>query len=226
MRNLRAAADGERSASALGRSDPQRDPFVDDQCGGAGYDRDLAVERGAYGEVRGGPHSLEMPIRQAPDFYFTYIACVGLAAAIVLIPGAPLQLIILGVQVLAGIMLPSAIIFLQLLLCTGINVPSPRIFYELFIDSCPSTPSNGKKFTERRKTAMACVTMYAPTMAMTTTAHARNQLRRNVADGGQQRAQSPAYELGRGHRREWQQKANYAVGAGGLRAPARPQSRL
>jgi Mn2+/Fe2+ NRAMP family transporter len=34
----------------------------------------------------------------------------------VLIPRAPLQLIILGVQVLAGIMLPSAIIFLQLLL--------------------------------------------------------------------------------------------------------------
>ena len=33
-----------------------------------------------------------------------------------LIPGAPLQLIILGVQVLAGIMLPSAVIFLQLLL--------------------------------------------------------------------------------------------------------------
>ena len=31
-------------------------------------------------------------------------------------PRAPLQLIILGVQVLAGIMLPSAIIFLQLLL--------------------------------------------------------------------------------------------------------------
>ena len=40
----------------------------------------------------------------------------ALAAAIVLIPGAPLQLIIIGVQVLAGIMLPSAIIFLQLLL--------------------------------------------------------------------------------------------------------------
>ena len=40
----------------------------------------------------------------------------ALAAAIVLIPSAPLQLIIIGVQVLAGIMLPSAIIFLQLLL--------------------------------------------------------------------------------------------------------------
>ena len=70
----------------------------------------------AYGEVRGWPHSLEMPIRKAPGFYATYIGCVALAAAIVLIPGAPLQLIILGVQVLAGIMLPSAIIFLQLLL--------------------------------------------------------------------------------------------------------------
>ncbi|HEV8047855.1 MAG TPA: hypothetical protein VGP35_08995 [Terriglobales bacterium] len=42
--------------------------------------------------------------------------CVALAAAIVLIPGAPLQLIIIGVQVLAGIMLPLAIVFLQLLL--------------------------------------------------------------------------------------------------------------
>jgi Mn2+/Fe2+ NRAMP family transporter len=70
----------------------------------------------AYGEVRGWPHSLEMPIKKAKGFYLTYIVCVGLAAAIVLIPRAPLQLIILGVQVLAGIMLPSAIIFLQLLL--------------------------------------------------------------------------------------------------------------
>ena len=70
----------------------------------------------AYGEVKGWPHSLEMPIRKAPGFYLTYAVGVGLAASIVLIPGAPLQLIILGVQVLAGIMLPSAIIFLQLLL--------------------------------------------------------------------------------------------------------------
>jgi Natural resistance-associated macrophage protein len=67
----------------------------------------------AYGEVRGWPHSLEMPLRKAPGFYLTYVVCVGLAAPIVLIPGAPLELIILGVQVLAGIMLPSAIIFLQ-----------------------------------------------------------------------------------------------------------------
>jgi Mn2+/Fe2+ NRAMP family transporter len=70
----------------------------------------------AYGEVRGWPHSLQMPAKKAKGFYATYIACVAAAAAIVLIPRAPLQLIILGVQVLAGIILPSAIIFLQLLL--------------------------------------------------------------------------------------------------------------
>jgi len=70
----------------------------------------------AYGEVKGWPHSLQMPMRRAPGFYAFYVGCVATAAAIVLIPGAPLQLIILGVQVLAGIMLPSAIIFLQLLL--------------------------------------------------------------------------------------------------------------
>lgn len=70
----------------------------------------------AYGEVKGWPHSLNVPVKSAPGFYLTYVLCIALAAAIVLIPGAPLQLIILGVQVLAGIMLPSAIIFLQLLL--------------------------------------------------------------------------------------------------------------
>ena len=70
----------------------------------------------AYGEVRGWPHSLQLPVRKAPGFYALYLICVAAAAGIVLIPGAPLQLIILGVQVLAGVMLPSAIIFLQLLL--------------------------------------------------------------------------------------------------------------
>jgi Mn2+/Fe2+ NRAMP family transporter len=70
----------------------------------------------AYGEVRGWPHSLNLPVRKARGFYVVYVLSVAAAAAIVLIPGAPLQLIILGVQVLAGVMLPSAIIFLQLLL--------------------------------------------------------------------------------------------------------------
>jgi Mn2+/Fe2+ NRAMP family transporter len=70
----------------------------------------------AYGEVRGWPHSLQRSFREAPGFYSVYALCVASAAGLVLIPKAPLQLIILSVQVLAGIMLPSAIIFLQLLL--------------------------------------------------------------------------------------------------------------
>jgi Mn2+/Fe2+ NRAMP family transporter len=70
----------------------------------------------AYGEVRGWPNSLQKPVREAPAFYAVYALCVMAAASIALIPRAPLQLIILSVQVLAGLMLPSAIIFLQLLL--------------------------------------------------------------------------------------------------------------
>lgn len=70
----------------------------------------------AYGEVKGWPNSLQLPVRKAPGFYALYVLSIAAAAGVVLIPGAPLQLIIVGVQVLAGIMLPSAIIFLQLLL--------------------------------------------------------------------------------------------------------------
>jgi len=70
----------------------------------------------AYGEVKGWEHSLHKKLWEAPGFYATYIACVGLAAAIVLIPHVPLQLVIISVQVFAGLILPSAIIFLQLLL--------------------------------------------------------------------------------------------------------------
>jgi Mn2+/Fe2+ NRAMP family transporter len=70
----------------------------------------------AYGEVKGWEHSLHKKPREAPGFYATYIVCVGAAAAVVLIPHMPLQLVIISVQVFAGLILPSAIIFLQLLL--------------------------------------------------------------------------------------------------------------
>jgi Mn2+/Fe2+ NRAMP family transporter len=70
----------------------------------------------AYGEVMGWPHSLHKKVREAPDFYAVYIGCVAAAAGIVLIPRMPLQLVIISVQVFAGLILPSAIIFLQLLL--------------------------------------------------------------------------------------------------------------
>jgi Mn2+/Fe2+ NRAMP family transporter len=70
----------------------------------------------AFAEVRGVPHSLQMSWHDAPGFYGAYGFFIVVAAAIVLIPHAPLNLIILSVQVLAGIMLPVALIFLQLLL--------------------------------------------------------------------------------------------------------------
>jgi Mn2+/Fe2+ NRAMP family transporter len=70
----------------------------------------------AYGEVKGWSHSLHKPIREAPGFYAVYVLCLLAAGGVVLIPGAPLQVIIVGVQVLAGVMLPSAVVFLQLLL--------------------------------------------------------------------------------------------------------------
>ena len=70
----------------------------------------------AYGEVKGWPHSLHKGLKEAPGFYAVYALCVFGAAGVVLIPHVPLQLVILGVQVLAGLMLPSAIIFLQLML--------------------------------------------------------------------------------------------------------------
>ena len=63
-----------------------------------------------------GPTGCKKTVKEAPGFYGTYVACVALAAGLVLIPRAPLQLIIVSVQVLAGVMLPSAIVFLQLLL--------------------------------------------------------------------------------------------------------------
>lgn len=70
----------------------------------------------AWGEVMGWRNTLEARVSQAPQFYCAYALCVAAAAGLVLIPGAPLQTIIISVQVVAGVMLPSAIVFLQLLL--------------------------------------------------------------------------------------------------------------
>jgi len=70
----------------------------------------------AYGEVAGWEHSLHKKPSEAPAFYTVYALCVFAAAAVVLIPHLPLQVVIITVQVFAGLVLPSAIIFLQLLL--------------------------------------------------------------------------------------------------------------
>jgi hypothetical protein len=80
----------------------------------------------AFGDVFGLKHSLHRKFREARPFYATYTGIVVLAAAIVLIPGAPLGLITTGVQALAGVLLPSASVFL-LLLCNDPEVLGPWV---------------------------------------------------------------------------------------------------
>jgi Mn2+/Fe2+ NRAMP family transporter len=80
----------------------------------------------AISDVVGLNHSLHRGIGQAKGFYAVYAALIGGAAAIVLIPGAPLGLFTEGVQVLAGVLLPSATVFL-LLLCNDREVLGPWV---------------------------------------------------------------------------------------------------
>jgi len=69
----------------------------------------------AIGELFGVNSSLNTRFREAKGFYSSYAASVGAAAGVVLIPHLPLGVINLGVQVLAGVLLPSALGFLVLL---------------------------------------------------------------------------------------------------------------
>ena len=80
----------------------------------------------AVGDTLGLKHSLHRGFRQAKGFYAIYAALIAVAAAIVLIPGAPLGLIIEGVQALAGVLLPAATVFL-LLLCNDRAVLGPWV---------------------------------------------------------------------------------------------------
>src|SRR5207244_88689 len=70
----------------------------------------------AFGDVFGIRNSLHRSWREAKPFYALFSGIVALAAAIVLIPGAPLGLFTTAVQALAGLLLPGATLFL-LLLC-------------------------------------------------------------------------------------------------------------
>ncbi len=70
----------------------------------------------AFGEVFGWAHSLNNRIREASWFYLYYIILLITAGLIVLIPGAPLVLITLFVQVIAVTLLPAALVFLIILL--------------------------------------------------------------------------------------------------------------
>jgi Mn2+/Fe2+ NRAMP family transporter len=70
----------------------------------------------AFGEIFGWAHSLNQKIKEAPWFYITYFFTLITAGLVVLIPGAPLVLITLFVQVVAVTLLPAALVFLILLL--------------------------------------------------------------------------------------------------------------
>jgi hypothetical protein len=78
----------------------------------------------AFGDVFGTKSSLHRSFADAKGFYATFAVLIVGAAAIVLIPGAPLGVITLAVQALAGVLLPSASAFL-LLLCNDREVLGP-----------------------------------------------------------------------------------------------------
>jgi len=80
----------------------------------------------AVGDVMGAKHSLHRSWRDAKAFYGSYAAMVAVGAGVVLVPHAPLGLITEGVQALAGVLLPSAIVFL-LLLCNDREVLGPWV---------------------------------------------------------------------------------------------------
>ncbi|MCY0879709.1 MAG: divalent metal cation transporter [Firmicutes bacterium] len=70
----------------------------------------------AMGEAFHWPKSINLPWRKAWRFYVPGLASAVIAAAIVLIPHAPLGFLNLTVQVLASIFMPAALLFLLLLL--------------------------------------------------------------------------------------------------------------
>ena len=70
----------------------------------------------AFGEVFGWAHSLNQKVKEAPWFYVFYFVLLVSAGLVVLIPGAPLILITLFVQVIAVTLLPATLVFLILLL--------------------------------------------------------------------------------------------------------------
>ena len=78
----------------------------------------------AFGDIFGTKSSLHRSFSDAKGFYGLFALVIAGAAAIVLIPGAPLGIITEAVQALAGVLLPSASMFL-LLLCNDREVLGP-----------------------------------------------------------------------------------------------------
>jgi len=69
----------------------------------------------AFGEVFQTGHSLNRPVRDAWPFYSTLLGSACAAAGLVLIPRAPLEFVVLTVNVIAVLAMPPALAFLILL---------------------------------------------------------------------------------------------------------------
>jgi Mn2+/Fe2+ NRAMP family transporter len=81
----------------------------------------------AFGDVFGAKHSLHRRFFEAKFFYGSFVAMIAAAGGIVLLSTTSMQaLMILAVQALAGILLPSATVFL-LLLCNDKAVLGPWV---------------------------------------------------------------------------------------------------
>jgi Mn2+/Fe2+ NRAMP family transporter len=80
----------------------------------------------ALGDALGKPHSLHWKITEAPLFYGTYAALLGISAGVAFCPDHVLGLITQGVQALGGVLLPSATVFL-VLLCNDRPVLGPWV---------------------------------------------------------------------------------------------------
>ena len=80
----------------------------------------------ALGDVLGLKHSLHRKPSEAKGFYAVFAGLLLVSAVVVLIPGSPLGLLTVGVQTLAGVLLPSATVFL-LLLCNDKQVLGPWV---------------------------------------------------------------------------------------------------
>jgi Mn2+/Fe2+ NRAMP family transporter len=69
----------------------------------------------AFGEVTRKGHSLNAPARKAPAFYLVLILVAAIAGGIVLLPGFPLEAVVILVNVIAVLTMPPAIGFLLIL---------------------------------------------------------------------------------------------------------------
>ncbi len=69
----------------------------------------------AFGEVTQRAHSLNRSFKEAKGFYLVLIAIAAISGSVVLIPGFPLEFVVLIVNVIAVLTMPPAIGFLLLL---------------------------------------------------------------------------------------------------------------